>query len=96
MDDLVEGMVRMMDNQEEFPGPVNLGNPEEYTVLELAEKVLKQTKSYSRIVFAPLPQDDPVRRNPVITLANEKLNWMPAISLDQGLEKTIRYFERIL
>lgn len=96
VDDLVEGMVRMMDNQEEFPGPVNLGNPEEYTVLELAEKVLKQTKSYSRIVFAPLPQDDPVRRNPVITLANEKLNWMPAISLDQGLEKTIRYFERIL
>jgi UDP-glucuronate decarboxylase len=89
--DLVEALVRMM-NTEGFIGPVNLGNPGEFTILELAEKVLKLTGSRSRIVHGALPQDDPVRRCPDISLAGEKLGWKPAVGLDEGLPPTIAYF----
>ena len=93
--DLVEALVRLM-NTEGFIGPVNLGNPGEFTILELAEKVLKLTGSRSRIVHAALPQDDPVRRCPDISLAGEKLGWKPTISLDEGLPPTIAYFREKL
>ena len=93
--DLVEALVRMMST-EEFIGPVNLGNPSEFTILELAEKVLKLTKSRSRIVHRTLPQDDPVRRCPDISLAGEKLGWKPAVNLDEGLVETISYFRKKL
>ncbi|HEX2695971.1 MAG TPA: UDP-glucuronic acid decarboxylase family protein [Acidobacteriota bacterium] len=89
--DLVEALVRMM-NTEGFIGPVNLGNPGEFTILELAEEVLKHTGSRSRIVHGTLPQDDPVRRCPDISLAGEKLGWKPTVSLDEGLPPTIAYF----
>ena len=89
--DLVEALVRMM-NADGFIGPVNVGNPGEFTILELAEKVLKLTGSRSRIVHGALPQDDPVRRCPDIRLAGEKLGWKPTISLDEGLPPTIAYF----
>ncbi len=93
--DLVEALVRLM-NTEGFIGPVNLGNPGEFTILELAEKVLELTGSRSRIVHAALPQDDPVRRCPDISLAGEKLGWKPAIGLDEGLPPTIAYFREKL
>ena len=89
--DLVEALVRMM-NADGFIGPVNVGNPGEFTILELAEKVLKLTGSCSRIVHGALPQDDPVRRCPDISLAGEKLGWKPSVSLDEGLPPTIAYF----
>jgi UDP-glucuronate decarboxylase len=89
--DLIEALVRLM-NVENFIGPVNLGNPGEFTILELAEKVLKHTGSRSRIVHEALPQDDPVRRCPDISLAGEKLGWKPTVSLDEGLPPTIAYF----
>lgn len=95
VDDLVEGMVRMM-NTEGFSGPVNLGNPVEFTMLELAEKVIEMTRSTSKTVFRPLPQDDPTQRKPDIRLAGEKLGWKPVIPLEKGLEKTIAYFRSIL
>ena len=95
VDDLVEGMVRMMDT-EGFSGPVNLGNPEEFTMLELAEKVIEMTGSSSKTVFRPLPLDDPTQRKPDIRLAEEKLGWKPHITLEKGLEKTIAYFRSIL
>lgn len=94
VDDLVEGMVRMMNSRDGFTGPVNLGNPGEFTMLELAEKVLALTGSKSKIVYRPLPQDDPVQRKPVIDLAKKELKWEPKIALDEGLKKTIAYFER--
>ena len=95
VDDLVEGMVRMMDT-EGFSGPVNLGNPEEFTMLELAVKVIEMTGSSSKTVFRPLPLDDPTQRKPDIRLAKEKLGWKPHITLEKGLEKTIAYFRSIL
>lgn len=95
VDDLVEGMVRMM-NTEGFSGPVNLGNPVEFTMLELAEKVIEMTGSSSKTVFRPLPLDDPAQRKPDIRLAGEKLGWKPNIPLEKGLEKTIAYFRSIL
>lgn len=95
VDDLVEGMVRMMA-AENFCGPVNLGNPGEFTMLELAEKVIRMTGSSSKLAFRPLPQDDPAQRKPDILLAAEKLGWKPAIPLEEGLEKTISYFRSIL
>ena len=95
VDDLVEGMVRMMA-AENFHGPVNLGNPGEFTMLELAEKVIEMTGASSKTVFRPLPQDDPVQRKPDIRLAYEKLGWQPSVPLEQGLEKTIAYFRSIL
>lgn len=95
VDDLVEGMVRMMNSREGFTGPVNLGNPREFTMLELAEKVLALTGSKSRIVYQPLPQDDPTQRKPVIDLAKKELDWEPKVALDEGLKKTIAYFEEV-
>jgi UDP-glucuronate decarboxylase len=93
--DLVEALIKMM-NTEGFIGPVNLGNPGEFTILELAEKVIRLTGSSSRIVYGALPQDDPVRRCPDISLAGEKLAWKPAVSLDEGLVETISYFRKKL
>ena len=92
VDDLIEGIVRMM-NAEGLTGPINLGNPGEFTVLELAKKVIALTNSRSKIVHAPLPGDDPVRRQPVIELAKQKLGWEPKIQLEEGLQKTIEYFQ---
>jgi UDP-glucuronate decarboxylase len=91
VDDLIDGMYRMMST-EDFTGPVNLGNPGEFTMLELAEKVISKIKSKSKITFKPLPADDPTQRKPVITLAKEKLGWEPSVALDDGLERTIAYF----
>lgn len=95
IDDLVEGMIRMMAS-EDFTGPVNLGNPREFTMIELAELVLKMTNSKSKIIFTPLPTDDPKQRKPDITLAKEKLNgWEPTIRLEEGLIETIKYFKSL-
>lgn len=97
VDDLVEGMIRMMNSEKSFLGPVNLGNPNEFTMLELAEKVIKLTGSSSKIVFMPLPQDDPKQRQPDITLAKQKLdNWEPNIQLEEGLIKAIEYFKKVI
>lgn len=97
VDDLLEGMVRMMNTGEDFTGPVNLGNPEEFTIRELAEKILEMTGSRSQIINLPLPKDDPVQRQPDIRLAQEKLeDWTPGIGLEEGLEKTIEYFKKEL
>jgi UDP-glucuronate decarboxylase len=94
-DDLVEGMVRMMNGPDDFPGPVNLGNPGEYTILQLAEAVVKATGSKSKLVFEPLPVDDPTRRKPDITLARKHLNWEPTVPLATGLARTIDWFRTI-
>jgi UDP-glucuronate decarboxylase len=96
VDDMVDGLVRLMNTPDDFTGPVNLGNPSEISILELAEKVLKITKSRSKIVFKPLPQDDPVRRCPDITQAKEKLSWKPETNLGEGLKKTVEYFKKVL
>lgn len=96
VDDLIEGMHRMMNSREGFTGPVNLGNPVEYTMLELAEKVIGLTKSRSRIVHMPLPSDDPAQRRPVINLAKRELRWEPHIMLEEGLERTIEYFRQVV
>jgi len=93
VDDLIEGMIRMMGTREEFTGPVNLGNPFEFTILQLAEMVKKMTNSSSGIIHLPLPQDDPVQRQPNIDLAKKELNWNPSIPLEEGLKKTIDYFK---
>lgn len=96
VDDLIDGMIKMMGSPADFIGPVNVGNPNEFTMLELAELVLKLTNSSSKIVFNPLPQDDPKQRQPDITLAKSKLNWQPTVSLEDGLKETISYFKTIL
>ena len=96
VDDLVEGFIRMMDKTEDLVGPINLGNPGEFTILELAEKVIAQTGSKSKLVFEPLPQDDPKQRQPDITKAKQELNWAPKVGLEEGLEKTIAYFQKAL
>ena len=94
VDDLVEGMIRMMNSNNDFLGPVNLGNPNEFTMIELAEHVIKLTKSNSKIIFVDLPKDDPKQRQPDISLAKENLkNWFPSIQLNEGLNKTIEYFK---
>ncbi len=95
VDDLINGMVAMMNNEDGFIGPVNLGNPQEITILELAETILELTESKSKIVSRPLPQDDPKQRRPDISLANEKLDWAPKTNVRDGLEKTIAYFKRL-
>jgi UDP-glucuronate decarboxylase len=95
VDDMVEGIVRMMDAGG-LTGPVNLGNPEEFSVLELARKVIALTGSRSKIVRKPLPQDDPTQRRPDIALAKKKLSWEPGVGLEEGLKKTISYFEKLL
>jgi UDP-glucuronate decarboxylase len=96
IDDMVDGLISLMSTSDDFTGPVNLGNPSEISILELAKKVLKITDSKSRIVFKTLPQDDPVRRCPDITLARKKLEWQPKVSLEEGLEKTVEYFKKVL
>jgi UDP-glucuronate decarboxylase len=97
IDDLIEGLIRTMDTADDFTGPVNLGNPDEFSMLELATLVLQLTGSKSKIVFQPLPSDDPKQRRPDITLANEKLaGWKPTVKLEDGLKKTIGYFEKII
>jgi UDP-glucuronate decarboxylase len=93
--DLIQALLALMGT-EDFIGPVNLGNPEEHTILEVAEKIIKLTKSASKIVHKPLPADDPVRRRPDISLAKQKLSWTPHVKLDEGLEKTIAYFKDTL
>jgi len=95
VDDLVDGMVSMM-NQDDEIGPVNLGNPVEFTICELAELVLRLTNSTSKIEYCPLPQDDPVQRQPDIQLAKESLNWQPIVQLEDGLKETIAYFRKLL
>jgi UDP-glucuronate decarboxylase len=92
VEDMIEAFLRMMDSDGDFTGPVNLGNPAECTILELAEVVLQLTGSRSRLVFKPLPQDDPRQRQPDIALAMEALNWAPTVTLREGLERTIAYF----
>ena len=96
VDDLIEGMVRMMATSDSFIGPVNIGNPNEFTILELAQTVIKLTNSKSKLIFKPLPNDDPQQRRPDITLAKEKLDWSPKIELEEGLGKTINYFDNLL
>jgi UDP-glucuronate decarboxylase len=86
----------MMNSREDFVGPVNLGNPKEFSILDLAKKIIKLTDSKSNIIYKPLPKDDPKQRKPNIELANEELKWEPKIQLDEGLKKTINYFERYL
>ena len=94
--DLVEALIRLMGTGPELTGPVNLGNPKEFTILELAEKVVKMTGSRSKIVFKPLPPDDPVQRQPDISLARKTLSWEPTVALEDGLRETIDYFKRTL
>ena len=96
VDDLVEGMIKMMASPESFTGPVNIGNPQEFTILELAEKVIKLTGSKSKIIYQPLPSDDPMMRKPDISLAKKELDWSPSVNLDEGLEKTIAFFKSVI
>ena len=96
VDDLIDGFVRMMNSKQGFTGPVNMGNPDEFTILELAEKVIDLTVSRSKIIHKPLPSDDPRQRKPDITLAKQKLGWEPKIKLEDGLNRTIPYFDKLL
>lgn len=96
VDDLISALLLMMESPAEFTGPVNFGNPHEFTMLELAEKVVTLTRSKSRLVFKPLPMDDPKQRQPEITLARKELGWEPGVSLDNGLRETIAYFRKRL
>lgn len=92
IDDLVEGMIRMMDTGDDFIGPVNIGNPNEFSIRQLAEKIIQKTGSKSKIVFKPLPYDDPKQRQPIIALAKERLAWEPAVQLDEGIGRMIDFF----
>jgi UDP-glucuronate decarboxylase len=92
----VDGLVRLMGSGDEFTGPVNLGNPGEFTILELARKVISMTGSRSEVVFEPLPHDDPMQRKPDIGLAEGVLGWRPSVPLERGLVKTVDYFRRML
>ena len=96
VDDLVEGLLRMMNGEDDFIGPVNLGNPGEFTMIELAEKIVELTESHSTIIFQTLPQDDPRQRQPDISLAGKHLDWKPETDLEPGLKKTISYFRELL
>ena len=96
VDDLIEGMLRLMDSPSDFTGPVNIGNPGEFTMLELAEKVLRLVGGKSKLTFHPLPEDDPKQRQPDITLAKSKLDWEPKVVLEDGLKETIAYFRKLL
>ncbi|BCA66208.1 UDP-glucuronic acid decarboxylase family protein [Fluviibacter phosphoraccumulans] len=102
VDDLIDGIIRFMDlprgrdGEPGFPGPVNLGNPGEFSIRQLAEKIIALTGSPSKLVFQRLPEDDPIQRQPDIRLAKDKLNWIPSISLDEGLSQTIEYFDKLL
>jgi UDP-glucuronate decarboxylase len=96
VDDLIESFIRMMQSSDDFTGPVNVGNPAEFTMLELAENVLRLVDSKSRLTFRPLPSDDPRQRQPDIALARSKLGWEPKVSLEDGLKETIHYFRKVL
>jgi UDP-glucuronate decarboxylase len=96
VDDLIEGIVRMMATRRGFTGPVNLGNPQELSILDLAERVIRLTRSQSRVRFKPLPEDDPKQRRPDVRLAVKQLKWKPRVAIDDGLKETIRYFRRVL
>ena len=96
VDDLIEAFVRLMDTPDEFTGPVNTGNPDEFTIRELAQLIIDLTGSRSKLIHEPLPADDPKQRCPDITLANAELGWEPRIPLEEGLKKTIPYFESLL
>lgn len=96
VDDLIEVFIRLMDTDDDFTGPVNTGNPGEFTIKELAEKTIELTGSKSQLVYKPLPSDDPMQRKPDITLAKEKLGWEPKIKLEDGLRKTIAYSEDLI
>ena len=93
VDDLIEGLIRFMNTEDSIIGPINIGNPEEYSIVELAEKIIQLTNSKSKIMFHPLPQDDPMQRCPNISLAKKELNWEPKVKLAEGLMKTIEYFK---
>jgi UDP-glucuronate decarboxylase len=95
VDDLIDGLFRLMNSPDDFTGPVNIGNPGEYTILELADKIITMTGAKSTIVYKPLPQDDPLQRKPDITLAREKLGWNPVTDLENGLQRTIDYFKNL-
>ena len=94
VDDLIEGMIRLMNSRKEFQGPVNIGNPEEFTVLQLANKIIELTDSKSELTYHSLPSDDPIQRRPVIELAKKELDWKPTIQLEEGLKKTIDYLAK--
>ena len=96
VDDMIEGLIHMMNGPDDFIGPLNLGNPDESSILQLAKIIIKLTGSSSKIIFQSLPQDDPLQRQPDITLARERFNWRPKIDLDEGLKKTIEYFKTIV
>jgi UDP-glucuronate decarboxylase len=96
VDDLIEAMVQMMGTDHGFTGPINIGNPGEFTMLELAETILKLSGSKSKIIYEPLPADDPKQRQPNIQLAKEKLGWEPKVQLEDGLKETIAYFKKVL
>jgi UDP-glucuronate decarboxylase len=96
VDDNIEGMYRLMNSRDGFTGPVNIGNPGEFTMLELAQMVIELTNSKSKMIFLPLPQDDPMQRRPVIDLAKKELDWEPKVALREGLIKTIAYFEEVI
>lgn len=96
VDDLIEGLVRLMNSPNDFTGPANIGNPGEYTILQLAEKIIEMTGASSKILFKPLPQDDPLQRKPDIELAKERLGWQPEVGLADGLRLTIDYFKDLI
>ena len=95
-DDLIEGFIRLMNTPDDFTGPLNLGNPKEFTILEIAQKIIELTASESKIIYKDLPSDDPRQRQPNITLAREVLGWVPLIEVEEGLLKTIQYFKRMM
>jgi UDP-glucuronate decarboxylase len=96
VDDLIDGMVKMMNTSNEFIGPVNVGNPEEYKIVVLAHKIIELTGTRSKLIHLPLPEDDPKQRQPDISIARKKLNWSPEINLETGLKRTIEYFKKEL
>ena len=96
VDDLIAGMIKLMESHKSITGPINMGNPSEFTIIELAELVIKLTSSRSKLKFKPLPEDDPKQRQPNISLAKSKLNWSPKVPLEEGLNKTINYFKNLL
>lgn len=96
VDDMIDGLIRMMESDDGFLGPVNLGNPDEFRILDLAKTVISMTGNRSKIVHGPLPQDDPMQRNPDISLAKKILGWQPHVNLEKGLERTIAYFRTVI
>jgi UDP-glucuronate decarboxylase len=96
VDDMIDGLIRMMESDDGFPGPVNLGNPDEFRILNLAKTIIGMTGNRSKIVFRPLPQDDPMQRNPDISLARKMLDWHPRVKLEEGLARTIAYFRKVI